>query len=513
MCKIVNTRTNPNGGTGMAVVAGIDIGTQSTKVICYDTDAKTILATTQAPHELISHEDGTREQEAQWWISAMTSCFQSMDGAIRERICALGVSGQQHGFVPVDAQGKVLHPVKLWNDTSTSAECDLITSCAGGTESLLENEGNLILPGYTASKILWFKRTHLDKYSRMAHILLPHDYINFWLTGEAVMEYGDASGTALLDIRTRTWSKRLLACLDDRRDLSTVLPRLIEAHQCAGYTTAEAARTLGIPEGIPVSSGGGDNMMGAIGTGTVRDGTLTMSLGTSGTLFGASDKPVVDPQGLLAAFCSSTGNWLPLLCTMNCTVASEVTRSLFEQGVAAFDASAQQAPIGCEGVVMLPYFNGERTPNYPHGRGSLFGFDLHNMTRQNISRAALESAIFGLKLGLDAFRDLGYSAKEIRLIGGGAKSKVWRQMVADVCNLPVVIPAISEAAAFGAAIQAYWGLTHTTGKAEDLGELVAAHVKLETEAACNPIPDHVKAYEKAYETYRTYVATVGPIYR
>ncbi len=496
----------------MAIVAGIDVGTQSTKVVCYDTEVKTILATTQAPHELLSHADGTREQEAAWWTEAITTCFQAIDLQIRKKIAAIGVSGQQHGFVPIDASGKVLHRVKLWNDTSTTEECDLLTDCAGGTDALLAQEGNLILPGYTASKILWFKRHHREAYAQMAHILLPHDYINYWLTGNAVMEYGDASGTALLDIRTRTWSKRLLQCIDDKRDLSSVLPNLIEAHMPSGSVQPAIAKTLGIPMDIPVSSGGGDNMMGAVGTGTVSDGTLTMSLGTSGTIFGASDKPIIDPQGLLAAFCSSTGNWLPLLCTMNCTVASEVTRELFEKGVAEFDAYAATAPIGCEGVVMLPYFNGERTPNYPRGKGCLMGFNLKNMTERNISRAALESAIFGLRLGLDAFYALGYAAKEIRLIGGGAKSSVWRQMVADICDLPVVVPRITEAAAFGAALQAYWCLTHTQGSPQDIAEIVDRHVLLERASACMPNAANVKEYEKAYQNYRMYVSAVKPLF-
>src|SRR5690554_1274626 len=493
----------------MALVAGIDVGTQSTKVICYDTEKQTIIASGQSPHELISRDDGSREQEASWWISAMQHCFDSIDKEVKASIVAIGVSGQQHGFVPVDESGSVLGPVKLWNDTSTTQECDEITACAGGRDALLEQEGNLVLPGYTAPKILWMKKHRPELYAKLAHILLPHDYINYWLTGDYTMEYGDASGTALLDVRTRTWSERLVTCLDSERNLLETLPKLIEAHEPAGYVTETAAAALGIPSGIPVSSGGGDNMMGAIGTGTVRDGSLTMSLGTSGTIFGASDKPIIDPQGLLAAFCSSTGNWLPLLCTMNCTVASEVTRELFEKGVKEFDAYADEAPIGCEGVVMLPYFNGERTPNYPRGKGCLMGFDLTNMSEKNISRAALESAIYGLKLGLDAFNELGYEAKEIRLIGGGAQSPVWRQMVADVCNLPVVVPKIGEAAAFGGALQAYWCLL---GEGASIAEIVTEHVELERESACLPIEENVKEYAVAYQTYLKYVSAVEEIF-
>lgn len=493
----------------MAIVAGIDVGTQSTKVIVYDTETKTILASTSAPHDLISKADGSREQEAVWWTDAITACFNAIDESIRGKVEAIGVSGQQHGFVPVDKDGKVLYSVKLWNDTSTATECDELTACAGGPESLLNNEGNLILPGYTASKILWFKKNHPEAYNQMAHILLPHDYINYWLTGNTVMEYGDASGTALLDIKSRTWSARVVKCIDSTRDLMATLPTLIEAHMPSGHLTGKTAKILGLREGIVISSGGGDNMMGAIGTGTVSDGTLTMSLGTSGTIFGASDKPIIDNQGLLAAFCSSTGNWLPLLCTMNCTVASEVTRELFKKGVKEFDAYASEAPIGCEGVVMLPYFNGERTPNYPKGKGCLMGFDLTNMSEKNISRAALESAIFGLKLGLDAFDALGYEAKEIRLIGGGAKSGVWRQMVADVCNLPVVVPQITEAAAFGGALQAYWCLS---GEKASIADIVSEHVKLERESACLPIAENVKEYAKAYRNYRKYVGAVESIF-
>jgi xylulokinase len=231
----------------MAIVAGIDVGTQSTKVICYDTQSKTILASASAPHQLISRGDGSREQEAVWWTDAITSCFNEIDIAIREKVEAIGVSGQQHGFVPVDKEGHVLHTVKLWNDTSTAGECDALTACAGGTDALLNNEGNLILPGYTASKILWFKNNHPDKYAKMAHVLLPHDYINYWLTGEAVMEYGDASGTALLDIKSRTWSKRLIDCIDS--NLLKALPALIEAHMPSGYLLGSVASSLGPQRG------------------------------------------------------------------------------------------------------------------------------------------------------------------------------------------------------------------------------------------------------------------------
>lgn len=495
----------------MAITAGIDVGTQSTKVLLYDTDTKTIVASAQAPHDLIAKEDGTREQEAKWFEQAITDCFATFSHEVKQQIVAIGVSGQQHGFVPVDADGNVLYRVKLWNDTSTAEECRQLTQAAGGEDNLLAHEGNLILPGYTAPKILWLKNHQKALYDKLFKVLLPHDWINFFLTGRYTMECGDASGTALLDIRTKTWSKRLLKLIDAERDLSSTLPDLIKADELAGTVTDKAAKQLGITSGIIVSCGGGDNMMGAIGTGVVRDGTLAISLGTSGTIFGASSIPIIDPAGRLAAFCSSSGSWLPLLCTMNCTVATEVTRTLFTKGVKEFDNIASQAPIGSKGVVMLPYFNGERTPNYPHGKGCLMGFNLDNMNEACISRSAMESAVFGLRFGLDAFRELGFKPQQIRLIGGGAKSALWRQMTADVCCTPVTVPTISEAAAFGGALQAYWALCRSKGESILLETIVDEHVVLE-EKQYTPNKEDVASYDAAYNRYLAYVRAVAPLF-
>jgi len=253
-------------------------------------------------------------------------------------------------------------------------------------------------------------------------------------------------------------------------------------------------------------------MAGALGTGTVRDGFLTMSLGTSGTLYGYSDQPVVDPAGNLAAFCSSSGGWLPLLCTMNCTVASEELRTLFGMDVKAFDAAAAKAPIGAEGVVVLPFFNGERIPNLPNGRASLNGMSAANFSRENIARAALESAIFGMRIGLDSFRALGFNTREIRLIGGGAKSPLWRNIAANVTGLPVRVPAGDEAAALGAAIQALWCRERAAGLKTGIAELCDAHVVLEGGTTVQPEPTAVKAYDRAYAEYNKYLAALSPLY-
>ncbi len=497
----------------MKTVIGIDNGTQSTKVIFYDYENKLIVASSSAPHELISINDGTNEQKAKWWIDALEKCFNEVNPAIKKTAVAVGVSGQQHGFVPLDKDGNVLYNVKLWCDTSTADECNEIEDSYGNGENLLTEVGNRILSGYTASKILWLKKNHPDLYRKMKHILLPHDYINFYLTGKYTMEYGDASGTGLLNIHNRQWDKDVIKALDLERDLTECLPSLIEAHESAGKVSSEASSIFGISEGIIVSSGGGDNMMGAIGTGATDTGVITMSLGTSGTIYGYSNKPVVDEKGNLAAFCSSNGGYLPLLCTMNCTVATEQMRSLFEYGVKEFDEIASKAPAGSEGVISLPFFNGERTPNLPNGKGCIVGMDMTNTKKENIFRSSLESAIFGMRLGLESFRELGFKVKEVRLIGGGAKSAVWRQIASDILNLSVVVPVQEEAAALGAAIQALWAKDNMEKEVLDINYLIKDHVSINNDKGCNPIPENVAIYNEVYKTYNKYVEALTGIFK
>jgi xylulokinase len=240
-----------------------------------------------------------------------------------------------------------------------------------------------------------------------------------------------------------------------------------------------------------------------------------MSLGTSGTLFGFSKAPVIDPTGDLAAFCSSSGGWLPLLCTMNCTVASEEFRGLFGLGVKDFDAEAAKAPIGAGGVVVLPFFNGERTPNLPNGRASINGVTAGNFTRENLARAALESAIFGMRIGLEGFNTLGFKAKEIRLTGGGSKSAIWQSIAANVMNLPLRIPASAEAAAMGGAIQALWCLSRKShdAKKTTIEALTDEHVALEGGVTVKPDKKDAAAYDKAYAIYSRYLGALSPLYK
>ncbi len=491
---------------------GIDVGTQSVKALIYDADQRHVVDIRSAPLDLISAADGTREQLAPWWLAALEQCLAGFDKRVKAGVQAIGVSGQQHGFVPLGADGQVLAPVKLWCDTSTTAECIEITADFGGQDRCVREVGNPILPGYTASKVRWLKNHRPDAYARLATILLPHDYLNFYLTGERVMECGDASGTAMFDIRRRKWHEGMVATLDQSRDLSTTLPPLIASGSAIGQLREHVASTLGLRSGIPVSSGGGDNMMAAIGTCNVGAGRLTVSLGTSGTLFASTDEPIIDQQGALAAFCSSTGGWLPLLCTMNCTVATELTRRLFALDTAQLEHQAAAVPIGSHGIMTLPFFNGERTPNLPRGKGCVLGLDDNNYASQNLLRSAMESVVYGLRAGLDRFSEQGCVINELRLTGGGAGSAVWRQMVADIFNMPVRVPSVGEGAALGAALQALWMHQGEQGDNQSLQELVDVHLELDPAQACEPQQTTVTAYIDYYQQYLRYVAAIAPLY-
>jgi xylulokinase len=493
----------------MKTVLGIDLGTQSLKVIFYDYTARRVVANESAALRLYQDEDGAAEQDAQWWLDALHEAMARVDASVRRTAVAAAVSGQQHGFVPLDRSGKVLAPVKLWCDTSTVSECGEIMDAYGGPQRCLDEVGNLILPGYTASKILWLRKQRAELYEQLDCILLPHDFLNYYLTGERCMEAGDASGTGLLGIRERSWSRRMLTAIDPQRDLSECLPPVHTQPGIVGRVTAAAAASTGLPEGIPVASGGGDNMMGAIGTGNVSGGKITMSLGTSGTVYAFSDRPVIDPRGEIAAFCSSTGGWLPLMCTMNCTVTTELMRRMLGADLAGFEERISHAPPGAEGVITLPFFNGERTPNLPHARACVIGLDSHNTRPENLLRSAVEGATFALRHGVDRLRELGIGAKEILLTGGGAASPTWRQVVADVCATPVTVLEQDAGAAFGAALQALSVLEDSPG---DLQQLADRHLSRDEARCCEPTAAAAQFYEGAYRRYQECVRAVVPIF-
>jgi xylulokinase len=493
----------------MSTVLGIDLGTQNVKVVCYDFEARETLAVENAPLDLNQTEEGIAEQQAQWWTHALEQALHQVGQDVRNSVVAIGVSGQQHGFVPMDKSGEVLAPVKLWCDTSTEAECEAIMTDFGGADACLEEVGNLILPGYTASKVRWFRDKHPGRYEQMNCILLPHDYLNFYMTGERCMEAGDASGTGFLDVRTRDWSDKMLEAIDPERELRECLPDVAISNDAIGTLLPTIATDLGLPPGIPVSIGGGDNMMGAIGTGNVSPGVVSMSLGTSGTVYAYSDSPIVDKKGNIAAFCSSTGGWLPLLCTMNCTVSTELMRDLLDTDIASFEAQVAAAPRGANGVITLPFFNGERTPNLPNAKGCILGLDSRNTRSENILRSAVEGATFALRFGINELAELGIEASEIVVTGGGVNSAMWRQIISDVCNTPVTVLRQSEGAAFGAALQAVSMLDQSDS---DLKTLVDEHLARDEERCCEPRRSAVNFYNETYNKYQQAVDRVAALY-
>ncbi len=492
---------------------GIDNGTQGTKCVVYSRRRKTILASAYAPHALIENEAGRREQEPQWWIDAAARTLDealAAPGVDPQAVAAIAVSGQQHGCVALDRDGRPLRPAKLWCDTETVPQCERITAAVGGRDAVVAAIDNTVAAGFTASKVLWLKEHEPALYDRLATVLLPHDYLNFWLTGERKTECGDASGTAYFDVRRRTWSEPLIRAIDPSGRFASCLPEIIAADEPVGVIRPEIARRFGLRGNALVAAGGGDNMMAAIGTGNVAPGTVTASLGTSGTIFAFSDKPVIDPHGELAAFCSSSGGWLPLVCTMNVTVATEQTRALLGLDVKAFDALVAQAPAGAAGIRLLPYFNGERTPALPKARATFSGISSTNFSRENMARAAMEGATLGLRYGMDILRRLGVTPDEIRLVGGGAKSAIWRRIAADVFGCPVVCPVSAEAGAMGCVVQAMWCADKQSGIRTPITELAAEAIQLDPASRTAPGADAAR-YETVYRDYLALNAALAPL--
>jgi xylulokinase len=497
----------------MKTVLGLDLGTQSLKAVFYNYHAKEIVCTSSCALELYRDEKGSAEQKAEWWLSALKDCLSQAPESVLQSVQAIGISGQQHGFVALDANGEVLLPVKLWCDTATQEEVAQITARCGGSEAAFAMTGNPVVAGFTSPKVLWLKNHRPDLYAKLAHILLPHDYLNYILTGELAMEYGDASGTGLLDVRTRQWSKAMLQALDDERDLAACLPQLVNSTQFIGATTEEFSASYGLPVGIPVASGGGDNMLAAIGTGNVSAGKLTMSLGSSGTLYAYSETPVIDPEGIISAFCSSTDGWLPLLCTMNCTLATDLIRQAMEIELDQVDELVSTVAPGSDGLVALPFFHGERTPDLPEGRGCFLGITPDNFDKTHMLRSVMEATIFGLKFGLDKLKKLGVESSEVVLTGGGANSRQWCQIVADVFQLPVTILAQQEGASFGAALQALWVLQSQDQPGLSITQICEEHVIPDARLSMKPNVDNADQYALAYNNYQRALEQVSPLYR
>lgn len=484
---------------------GIDCGTQSTKVVVVDGGNGRILGEASRAHRLVQGDNGRREQNPADWVAAFRGAFTeavSKAGIDSRSIRAIGVSGQQHGMVALDTRGEPVYPAKLWNDTETAHHNAALLEALGGEAGCLDKLGLVLQTGYTASKLAWLRDAHPDAYRRIETLLLPHDYLNFWLTGERVAECGDASGTGYFDTRTRRWHEDVFGLIAPELDPARVLPRLIESREPAGRVRPALARELGLADKVIVSSGGGDNMLGAIGTGNISSGSITLSLGTSGTICAHSPEPVIADSAMVANFCASHAGWLPLICTMNATSATTTTRNLLGLDLEAFNQAVASASPGAEGVTMLPFFGGERVPALPHASASLMGLTGANTTQANLCRAVVESATFGMRYGLELLGPLASQANQIRLIGGGSRSAVWRQIVADIIGVEVVCPEVTDAAALGGAIQAMW----CEQPMLDLAAICQQWVRLDDTTLAMPQTEPVTHYHEIYRRYRAALA-------
>lgn len=427
----------------MGLVAGIDCSTQSTKALIVDSDSGEVVAEGRGEH-VVTGTDGARETHPEVWWDALQA---SLAGTgVAGEVEAISIAGQQHGLVVQDEAGRPLRPAVLWNDVRAAPDAARLVEELGGPEVWAAHTGIVPVASFTIAKWAWLRRTDPETAAAAAMVRLPHDHLTERLTGRGATDRGDASGTGWWSQETGGYTERTLSL--PSVDLSPeLLPDLLAHDAVAGEVTTAAAAALGLRAGTLVGPGTGDNMAAALGLG-LRPGTPVISLGTSGTAYAVSDDPVVDPTGTVAGFADATGRFLPLACTLNCTLAVDRLAELL--GLDRADAAER---TDC---VVLPYLDGERTPNLPHAAGTIAGVR-HDTTPQQILRAAYEGAVEALLTALELIDEAGASIDAdapVLLIGGGARGRVWREVVATLSGRPVVVPDAGELVAYGAAAQA-----------------------------------------------------------
>jgi xylulokinase len=492
----------------MTLLLGIDISTTGAKALLTDESGR-VVASASNPLTLSTPRPLWSEQNPEdWWQAIAASIRQSLAeaGASGEGIAAIGLTGQMHGLVLLDDKGEVLRPAILWNDQRCGAECDLIRERVGMAR-LIETTGNDALTGFTAPKIVWVQQHEPEVFGRARHVLLPKDYVRYKLTGAMAMDKADGSGTMLFDLKARDWSADVLDALGIPR---AWMPPTYEGPQVTGEVTAEAAMATGLRAGTPVMAGGGDQAAGAVGVGAVRAGVVSLVLGTSGVVFASTDAPLIEGQGRLHSFCHAVaGRWHMMGVMLSAAGSLQWYRDTlapqtpFDQLV----AEATDAPAGSNGLLFLPYLTGERTP-YPDplARGAWIGLTVRHR-RAHLTRAVLEGVAFGLKDSFALLQGAGLGAiEQVRVSGGGAKSLLWRQILADVLNAELVTVNTTEGAAYGAALLAGVG----AGVWPDVDTACAETIK--TENAVTPNADAASRYESLYPHYRNLYATLRPTF-
>lgn len=492
----------------MGLVLGVDVSTTATKAVLVD-PAGAVRGIGTAEYDVsMPHPLWSEQEPALWWDAAQSAIRAALaaSGITGAEIEAVGLTGQMHGAVLLDAAGAVLRPAILWNDQRTAAECDEIRA-AVGPERLIAITGNDAIAGFTAPKLLWVRRHEPETWAGLAHLLLPKDYLRYRLTGEYAMDKADGSGTILFDLAARNWSPEVLAALGVD---PAWLPPTFEGPEVTGSLTAAAAEATGLREGTPVVAGGGDQAANGVGVGAVAEGTVALSLGTSGVIFAATGEPRHDPGGRVHAFCHAVpGRWHLMSVMLSAAGSLRWFRDALAPGEAFGDlaGSASEVEAAADGLYFLPYLSGERSP-YPDplARGAFVGLALRH-DRRHLARAVLEGVAFGLRDGLD----LMLAAKmerphEIRASGGGLASPLWRQILADVLDAELVTTSTTEGAAFGAAMLAAVGVDWFPSVD------AAAQTLVRATPAAAPGPDAAR-YAEAHAIYRELYPALAPSFR
>jgi len=492
----------------MTYLLGIDVSTTATKALLINEhgDVVAVAATEydfETPQPLWSEQD-----PALWWQGTINSIrtLLSQTGIDPAAIQGIGMTGQMHGLVLLDAAGQVLRPSILWNDQRTAAQCDQIRTLVG-KHKLIETTGNDALTGFTAPKILWVREHEPAIYARVRHILLPKDYVRYHLTGEFGIDCADGAGTLLLDLHQRDWSSEVLSALDIPR---AWLPTVYEGPAITGRISATAAAATGLNVGTPVIAGGGDQAAQAVGVGAVEEGIIALTLGTSGVVFGSVNHPFFEPEGRLHAFCHAVpGRWHLMGVMLSAAGSLRWYRDTVTPGV-GYDELVQAAanvPAGSEGLLFLPYLTGERTPHPdPLARGAFIGLTVRH-SLPYMTRSVLEGVAFGLRDSFELMKGIGLSTiKQVRISGGGARSLLWRQILADVLDSELVTVNTAEGAAYGAALLAGVG----AGVWQSVDAACAATIHLTGNTTPNATAVHT--YNNVYAQYRQLYPLLKPVF-
>ncbi|MCS7208098.1 MAG: xylulokinase [Fimbriimonadales bacterium] len=487
---------------------GIDVGTSGVKALLIDARGA-VVASASESYPLYTPQPLWAEQDPNdWWNATCAVIHQllAQSGVRAEQVRGIGLSGQMHGSVFLDERGESIRPALLWCDQRTAAECAWITERVG-MQTILQTTLNPVLTGFQAGKIIWLRRHEPDNYARVRQVLLPKDFIRYRLTGEAATEVSDASGTALFDVPKRDWAYEILDALELPNNW---FPKVYESPEITGRVVAQAAQATGLAEGTPVVGGAGDQAAGAVGVGVVQAGRASVSVGTSGVVFAHLDAPQVDPQYRTHTFCHAVpGAWHVMGVMLMAGGALQWYRETFAPET-DYDALVQQAesvPAGAEGLLFAPYLSGERTPYPdPHARGAFVGLTIAHR-RAHCTRAVLEGVAFGLRDSLEILKAIGVPLSELRLTGGGAKSPLWRQILASVFAQPVQTLHAEEGPAYGVALLAGVGV----GVWHSVPEACAATVQIA--ARTEPEPAQVIAYEAVYARYRQLYPTLRQLWQ